>query len=132
VGGAVPRCSSPRHRVEAALQTLALVVSADGEADTVLLRVGDFTSDPDMVLVRVSDSSPWSGIIGLGVRWGWELINHQGYSDGVRFEFANPDTGVSQEVELIAAASALQIYLCAPINRLPNKPPQPTNGVESE
>jgi hypothetical protein len=109
-------------------ENLSLVLSADGEADTVLLWVGDFTEDADVVRVPVSESSPWSGIIGLGLRWGWELTNHQGYSDGIRFDFADPDMGVSQEVELIVAASCLWLYLCAPTSRLPNRPVQPPSG----
>ena len=103
-------------------ENLSLIVSADGETDTVLLAVGDSTDDPGVVQVRVSESAPWSSIIGLGLRWGWELTNHQGYTDGVRFEFADPDRAVSQEIELIVAASTLRLYFCVPGDRLPSKP----------
>jgi hypothetical protein len=109
-------------------EDVALIVLADGDADTVVLRVGDFTVDPEVVLVRVSEEPPWSEMVGLGIRWGWELTNHQGYSDGVRFEFADPNRGLSREIELIVEASTLHLHLCEPINRLPNQPLQPPSG----
>ena len=118
--------------LELRFENLVLVVSADGEADTVLLSVGEFTNDSDTVRVRVSESPPWSSIIGLGLRWGWELTNHQGYSDGIRFDFADSNRGVSHEIELVVAASTLQLYLCAPVSRLPNTPLQPTSGAQIE
>jgi hypothetical protein len=68
------------------------------------------------------------------MQWGWELTNHQGYADGVRFEFADPNAGTSREVDLIVAASTLQLHVCTPISGLPNTPLQPTSrgpaGVE--
>jgi hypothetical protein len=111
---------------------VALVVSADGEYDTVVLRTGDFSSDSDSVRVCASHIPPWSAMVGLGMRWGWELTNHQGYADGVRFEFADPDAGISREVELIVAGSMLHLHACTPVTRLPNKPLQPTSGGQVE
>jgi Family of unknown function (DUF6334) len=96
---------------------IALVVSAEGDLDTVLLRIGDLANGPNTTVREVTEDAPWSHAIGLIVRWGWELTNQQGCADGVRFEFANPDGGTSVEIELIVMASALQAYRCEPTPR---------------
>lgn len=93
-------------------ENCTLIVSADGEYDTVVLRKGGFSDDKDSEKINVSAILPWSKALDHGMCWGWELTNHQGYTDGIRVEFANPDTNASVEIELIVAASALHLYTC--------------------
>ena len=94
-----------------------LIVSAEGEFDTVVLRLGDFAADADVTHVDVSRSVPWSELIGLAMRWGWELTNHQGYADGVRFDLASPDADISKTFDLIVAGSTLHMNMCTPTRK---------------
>ena len=55
---------------------------------------------------------------GLPVQWAWEMTNQQGYTDGVRLEFGDPnDSNKSRTVELVVAASSLKFFLAHPTTR---------------
>jgi hypothetical protein len=93
-------------------ENAALIVSADSEHDTIVLWIGDFSDDDDVEKIDVSEMPPWTKALDLEMLWGWELTNHQGYSDGIRIEFADLDAGASVEIDLIVAASMLHLCIC--------------------
>ena len=95
---------------------VALVVAA-GDLDTMAIRVGDPVKPENTTMHNVNVAAPWSAALGLALRWGWELTNHQGYADGVRFEFADSDAGISVAIEVIVMASMLHVYRCEPSPR---------------
>ena|ERR1043165_4736255 len=90
----------------------ALVVSADGEYDTVLLAIDDDVREPKTAVRALTDAAWCQPAIGVPLRWGWELTNQQGYADGVRFEFADPNAGTAVVIELIVVASTFHVYRC--------------------
>jgi hypothetical protein len=89
------------------------VVTAE-PGSTVAVRLGDLSEDPESTIHDVTSSAFWAPAIGVELMWAWELKNHQGYCDGVRFDFSNIDRGISVEVEMIIMASALYVYRCNP------------------
>ena len=93
---------------------MSLLVATDPDDDSIILRLDEFAADRATTVHDVSSSALWTPAIGLGLRWAWELRNHQGYADGVRFEFASPDGRASRRVEFIVAGSALQALTCEP------------------
>ena len=94
----------------ASVSAVFRAVEAD---DTLAVSLGPLVPDEDETAVEATSSAPWSGCIGSGVRWAWRLTNQQGYPDGVRLEFGNPDKSSSTVVELIVAASAIQMFVAA-------------------
>ena len=56
-------------------------------------------------LVKGDSSLLFHKCYGLKLCWAWSLVNNQGYSDGLRFEFEN-----NQKVELVVCASAILQY----------------------
>ncbi|MGE8280516.1 MAG: DUF6334 family protein [Stenotrophomonas sp.] len=41
------------------------------------------------------------------VAWAWLMTNQQGYTDGARLEFGDPDNQQSMVVKLVAGASSI-------------------------
>ena len=39
-------------------------------------------------LIFQSNQRPWKWLIGSPVRWVWNMVNQQGYLDGLQFEFS--------------------------------------------
>ncbi|MFC5571604.1 DUF6334 family protein [Lysobacter yangpyeongensis] len=88
---------------------------------TVTLSVADddeisVTSAPLLQPTPAHASAPfaWSRCIGKRLRWAWLLTNQQGYTDGVRLEFGDPDVSESVVVELVVAASSLHPFISQP------------------
>jgi hypothetical protein len=71
------------------------------------------TTSFDETLVDISDSSPWGICLGAGACWLWQLTNQQGYPDGVRLEFGNPDEQSRAVVELLVVASSIQTFVAS-------------------
>jgi hypothetical protein len=84
------------------------VFRAVPDDDTLAVTFGSLDSDTEETLIEAGTTQPWLACIGSGVRWAWLLTNQQGYSDGVRFEFGNPDEASRAVVELLVVASAIQ------------------------
>ena len=97
--------------VELRFGSLHTTFRANKDDDTLVATVGPLVATVDETLVDVSASLPWSACIGLGARWLWQLTNQQGYPDGVRFEFGEPDNPFEVVVELVVLACAIEIFV---------------------
>lgn len=93
-------------------ETLNATMLAESTYDEILIRLAPYDLESDEKLLTVSGRSPWNELCGLRIRWAWEMTNQQGYNDGLRFEFGDPETGEKGEtVEMLVAASAIQVSL---------------------
>jgi len=92
-------------------ESISAVFRANPDDDTLIASIGSLTADADETLVDISDSSPWATCLGAGACWLWQLTNQQGYADGVRLEFGNPDEQSRAVVELLVTASAIETLL---------------------
>lgn len=97
--------------VELRFGSLPATFRANKDDDTLVATIGPLVATLDESLVDVSASSPWSACLGLKARWLWELTNQQGYTDGVRFEFGEPDKPFQVVVELVVLASEIDIFV---------------------
>jgi hypothetical protein len=80
-----------------------------GEDDTLTVNIGSLVPGPEEVIVTAGP--PWSACAGLSVHWAWSLTNQQGYTDGVRLEFGEPDRVSRAVVEMVVVASAIKVYV---------------------
>jgi hypothetical protein len=92
-------------------ESISVVFRANSDDDTLIASIGSLTPDADETLVDISDSSPWVTCLGAGACWLWQLTNQQGYADGVRLEFGNPDEQSRAVFELLVTASAIETLL---------------------
>ena len=92
-------------------ESVSAVFRAIADDDTLAVSLGQLAPDMDETLIDAATCAPWSECMGLGVRWAWQLTNQQGYSDGVRLEFGKPGEESRSVVELIAVASAIQMFV---------------------
>ena len=95
--------------VELQFDTLTISFSAVADDDTIAVSSGSY-SDPS----RQTINAPWTSCIGKPLQWTWLMTNQQGYTDGARLEFTDPDSQHSVIVELVAGASSLCVYLATP------------------
>jgi len=93
--------------------TISAVFRAVPDDDTLNVSLGPLTPDEDETVIEVTESNPWCSCVGRGVSWAWRLTNQQGYSDGARLEFCNPDEQSSTVVEFVVVASGIQILTLA-------------------
>jgi hypothetical protein len=96
-------------------ELMSAVFRADADDDTLVVRLSPLLPEPEETMVEINSSSLWSACIGLGIRWAWRLTNQQGYSDGVRLEFADPNAPSSTVVELTVGASAIRMFIATEI-----------------
>jgi hypothetical protein len=61
-----------------------------------------------VVLVKLSEFSPWKSFLGKHLMWFWALTNQQGYQDGFQLEFAGTSPDIAA-VQLIAMAGTVRI-----------------------
>lgn len=94
-------------------EKLTAVFRIDPADDALTESIGIPKAEPDERFIALSHLPPWESCIGKGVRSGWQLTNQQGYADGVRLEFGNPDEPSSRVVELIGIASRIQLFAAA-------------------
>ena len=98
------------YALELRFDSVTLSISAVDEDDTVALSLsGVVGSSP------VHSDSTWSLCIGKPLQWAWLMTNQQGYTDGVRLEFNDPDSPGSEIVDLVVAASSINVYRAQPI-----------------
>ena len=91
-------------------ESLTLGFRADSDLDTLEATIGQLTRDDNDVMSDASGFAPWSVCVGHGLRWGWQLTNQQGHTDGVRLEFGDPDSPHAGVVELLVVGSAIQVF----------------------
>jgi hypothetical protein len=96
--------------VELRFENLCAVFRAEPDYDTLAVTIDRLKPDADETLIDASNAEPWTTCVGFGICWAWQLTNQQGYSDGVRLEFAKPGESSRAVVELIVAASAIEIF----------------------
>jgi hypothetical protein len=89
---------------------LSVVFRAVSDDDTLAASVGALAAEPEEEIADLSTQRPWSACRGLGVCWGWQLTNQQGYTDGVRLEFSAPGEASHTIVELVVIASGFQVF----------------------
>ena len=66
---------------------------------------------------------------GLPVLWAWAMTNQQGYTDGLRLQFGDPDDkNKSRTIEMVVAASSVQMLVVSPTSPLQVNTPQPQSG----
>ena len=94
--------------IELEFEGCTVVVSAIEEFDTISISLSTL---PESRAFTPAANQFWQGCIGKQLQWAWLLKNHQGYIDGVRLEFFDPDSPGSVIGELIVAASSLQLYV---------------------
>lgn len=95
-------------------ESLSAIFRAVPDDDTLAVSLGPIVPDPDETLVDSGSSAPWSDYVGFSVCWAWRLTNQQGYSDGVRLEFSESGKESRGIVELVVAASAIQVFMATP------------------
>ena len=96
--------------VELRFEKICAVFRAEPDYDTLAVTIDRLKPGADETLIDASNSEPWATCVGFGIRWAWQLTNQQGYSDGVRLEFSKPGESSRAVVELIVAASAIEIF----------------------
>jgi hypothetical protein len=85
-------------------------ILANGDDSLELTRkFPNLPSLEELTMTRGSEMVPWRFAIGRHLRWGWMMINQQGYFDGIQLEFGNGDKEESISIQLIAIASSLKI-----------------------
>ena len=97
------------EKVELSFSKSALTISADLTDDTVQV-IGHHASGPTEL--ASASSSEWQRALGLPLANAALQINHQGYLDGVRLEFAS-SVGNSLILELISS-SGLELFVVHP------------------
>jgi len=100
--------------VELRFESFTVVLRAVPDDDTLAVSLSLLEPTPGEKLTEASNSGPWPACMGLGICWAWRLTNQQGYSDGVRLEFSEPDGISSAVVELLVVASALHVFVAVP------------------
>jgi len=96
-------------------ETLTATILAEPNYDEILVRLTPYENEPDEKIVAVGTESPWLEMFGLSVLWVWEMTNQQGYTDGLRLEFGDPDDSEkSRTVEMVVAASSIKLFAVRP------------------
>lgn len=78
-----------------------LVLFADEDTDAIIL------ADDAPATSDGAEAEVWKAASGRSILWSWILTNHQGYIDGVRFDFRNTVADRPVVIEVIAGASTL-------------------------
>jgi len=92
-------------------ENVTAVFRAIADDDTLAVTLSPLDLEPEEIAIDVSNAVPWSVCLDHKVRWAWQLTNQQGYTDGVRLEFGKPGEMARAVVELIVAASAIQMFV---------------------
>ena len=78
------------------------MLSAGEEFDEIIIST-ELPSTPD----GAREMAAWAPAYGRPLLWAWTLTNHQGYLDGVRFDFRETVSESAVIFEVIVAASML-------------------------
>jgi hypothetical protein len=104
----------PNFRITVILKFEALTAYfiAESDYDTIKVAFDCPTHEPEHQIVTKSKEFPWQTACGRSVCWAWSMANQQGYADGVRLEFSNPDKKDSVFIEMVVAASSIELFSC--------------------
>ncbi|WP_145924387.1 DUF6334 family protein [Microbulbifer aggregans] len=94
--------------LELCFQSRTYFLLADAELDALVITDSWGPDDKNLSSTDVSRNYPWNKVIGQEVLWSWMLTNHQGYSDGMRMEFAGLNSKLALEV--IVEASEICVF----------------------
>jgi hypothetical protein len=86
------------------------VFRAVPDDDTLEATLGPLVPGPRETLIEDGDSELWLSCMCSRVRGAWRLTNQQGYTDGIRLEFGQPDGMSRATVEMVVSASAIQLF----------------------
>jgi hypothetical protein len=105
------------HQISAILlqfESTTATIRAVPDDDTIEVILGTFVPLQHEILVDMSGSSLWELLKGKSVFWAWQLINQQGYTDGLRLEFGEPN--LNTILEMIVIASTIKIFRVSPVS----------------
>jgi hypothetical protein len=109
----------PDFRVSINLRFEALTVYfiAEPDFDTIDVSFDEPKFEPEHLfkVVTVSKEFPWQSACGRRICWAWGMVNQQGYADGVRLEFSDPDDKNSVFIELVVAGSSIELFTCVAV-----------------
>ena len=79
--------------------------------DTLSMRELDVAADEfsDGSWIVATGREPWTRFVGKYVRWGRAMTNHHGWLDGYQLEFTTGEGAIGDGVEMIVAASSVQL-----------------------
>lgn len=97
--------------IELKFEGCTIVVSAMEEFDTISIAMATL---PESKAFNSTINSFWQDCVGKQLQWAWLMKSHQGYTDGVRLEFFDPDFPGSVIGELVVGASSLHLYAAVP------------------
>ena len=89
-----------------------IVVVAAREDDSLDIFGMERNYDEENQLFRdLSGTAPWDLAISKPLLWSWRMINQQGYLDGLQMQFGRNVHASIVQVQLIAIASEIKIYV---------------------
>ncbi|NEO87418.1 MAG: hypothetical protein F6J87_24635 [Spirulina sp. SIO3F2] len=91
------------------LSSTSMTLQVESCYDEVIVNGHPLVLEKDETVIDVSHKSPWKNALGQRMRWVWLLTNQQGYEDGIRIEFTNPDEKTQITTCLIVCASRICI-----------------------
>lgn len=96
-------------------EILSATILAEPNYDEILVRLTPYEPKSGEKVVAVGTEDPWLEMYGLSVLWTWRMTNQQGYTDGLRLEFGDPDDNhKSRTVEMVVAASSIKLFAVGP------------------
>ena len=95
-------------------ESVSAIFRAVPDDDALAVSLGTLVPEPSETLIDTSSAVPWLACVGFSICWAWRLTNQQGYSDGVRLEFSERGKESRAVVELVVAASAIQVFVAMP------------------
>ncbi len=94
--------------LELVFENNCILITANPDDDSLLLAYSRVQVDfLGMFESNLSNSDLWRDCIGKPLRWCWEMENHQGYRDGIQFEFYNQDIGFEKKIQIIGICSGV-------------------------
>jgi len=88
--------------------TLPLFVTDDDEL-TIVQNFDVHSPTEGHFCESIGSFYPWRDVLGASVLWGWILVNQQGYTDGMQFEFLKSMGGESTVIQLLAVAGEILV-----------------------
>jgi len=113
----------PRFITAVGLQfeSLSATFRAVPDDDTIATSLASLSPEPQEILFTATTSELWQKCIGARICWAWQLTNQQGYSDGVRLMFSKRGGESVATVELVVAASAIELNLVLQLSPTSNR-----------
>ncbi len=103
-------CNNQTKAVILFFENRSLTITASDD-DEIELIFEHRKWDDSYEIKNVTSALPWATVAERKLRWGWGLVNHQGYFDALQMEFANNIHQKQVIFQIVAIASHLKIYL---------------------